>query len=76
MEIILIIVLILIAAVFVLQLWLIKRGSHDLSPLAGKLDLLQNFRKEPTAPSGMKLPVFAPKYKPGLIRKDRNWPDR
>ena len=45
MEIILIIVLILIAAVLVLQLWLIKRSSVDLSPLSGKLETLQNLQE-------------------------------
>ncbi len=45
MEIILIIVLILTAAVFVLQIWLTKRGSVDLSPLAGKLDSLQGLQE-------------------------------
>ena len=45
MEVILLIVLILLAAVFVLQLWLIKRGSVDLSALPGKLETLQNLQE-------------------------------
>jgi len=44
-EIILIVTLILIVAVLVLQVWLIKRGSVDLSPLAGKLDALQGLQE-------------------------------
>jgi DNA recombination protein RmuC len=45
MEIILIIVLILIAAVFVMQLWFFKRNSVDLSPLLSKLEALQSLQE-------------------------------
>ena len=45
MEIILIIVFIILAAVVVLQLWLIKRPSVDLTPLSGKLETLQTLQE-------------------------------
>lgn len=45
MEITLIIILILLAAVFVVQLWQSKRPPVDLSPLSGKLEALQNLQE-------------------------------
>jgi DNA recombination protein RmuC len=45
MEVILIIVLILIAVVLVLQIWQVRRSAVDLSPLASKLEALQNLQE-------------------------------
>jgi DNA recombination protein RmuC len=45
MEIILIIVLILLAAVFVLQLWQLRRSAVIFSPLTSKLETLQNLQE-------------------------------
>lgn len=44
MEVILIIVLILIAVVLALQIWQLKRGLVDFSPLAGRLETLQSLQ--------------------------------
>jgi DNA recombination protein RmuC len=42
MEVIQILILVLIAVVFLLQLWQIRRGSADYFPLTGKLETLQD----------------------------------